>query len=50
VLESDAPGTRKNLDRCIMRSADPLGGQAPNRVFGFGRIDVLKAIHCGSLN
>lgn len=46
VIESDTPGTTENIDRCILKSADLLSLHVPDRVFGFGRIDVLGGIHC----
>jgi subtilisin family serine protease len=46
VIESDTPGNKANIDQCIIKSADPLSIHVPDRVFGFGRIDVLGGIHC----
>lgn len=46
VIESDTPGTKGNIDQCIIKSADLLSRHVPDRVFGFGRIDVLGGIHC----
>jgi len=49
VIESDTPGTKGNIDQCIIRSADLLSRRVPDRVFGFGRIDVLGGIHCNRI-
>jgi subtilisin family serine protease len=46
VIESDTPGKKGNIDQCIIKSADLLSRHVPDRVFGFGRIDVLGGIHC----
>ncbi len=46
VIESDTPGHKADLDACIIRSADKLSRRVPDRVYGFGRIDVLGGIHC----
>lgn len=46
IIESDTPGTKGNIDQCIIKSADLLSRRVPDRVFGFGRIDVLGGIHC----
>jgi subtilisin family serine protease len=46
IIESDTPGHRADLDGCIIHSADKLSRNVPNRIFGFGRIDVLGGIHC----
>ncbi|MDB4910757.1 MAG: in-like serine protease [Gemmatimonadetes bacterium] len=46
VIESDTPGTRATLDNCIIRSSDLLSRHVPDRIFGFGRVDVLGGIHC----
>jgi subtilisin family serine protease len=46
VIQSDTPDRKMALDKCIIQSADPLSSHVPDRVFGFGRIDVLAGIHC----
>lgn len=46
IIESDTPGHKADLDGCIIRSSDKLSRNVPNRIFGFGRIDVLGGIHC----
>jgi lantibiotic leader peptide-processing serine protease len=46
VIESDKRGNKKPLDNCIIQSSDKLTSHVPDRVFGFGRVDVLGGIHC----
>ncbi len=46
IIESDTPGHKADLDGCIFHSSDKLSRNVPNRIFGFGRIDVLGGIHC----
>ena len=46
VIESDKRGNKKPLDNCIIQSSDKLTRHVPDRVFGFGRVDVLGGIHC----
>jgi subtilisin family serine protease len=46
ILQSDTRKQRKPLDKCIIRSADPLSGHVPDPITGFGRIDVLAGIQC----
>ena len=46
VIQSDTPDRKTKLDQCVIQTADPLSGRVPDRVFGFGRIDVLAGIHC----
>ena len=46
VIESDSKGKKGNIDQCIFKSADLLSRHVPDRIFGFGRIDVLGGIHC----
>jgi subtilisin family serine protease len=50
VIESDTRGRKANLDNCILRSADLPSRHVPDRIFGFGRIDVLGGIHCSRIN
>ena len=50
VLQSDTPDRKRPLDSCILTSADPVGDHSPNSVYGFGRINVLAAIHCGGID
>jgi subtilisin family serine protease len=50
VIESDTPGRRQPLDACIIHSSDKLTRHVPDRVFGFGRIDVLGGIHCDRID
>ncbi|MEO6210470.1 MAG: S8 family serine peptidase [Gemmatimonadaceae bacterium] len=50
VIESDTPGYKADLDACILGSADKLSRHVPDRVYGFGRIDVLGGIHCRRIN
>lgn len=46
IIESDTPGHKVPLDNCIITSSDKLSLHVPDKVFGFGRIDVLGGIHC----
>jgi lantibiotic leader peptide-processing serine protease len=46
VIQSDTPDRKTKLDKCIIQSADALSSHVPDRVFAFGRIDVLAGIHC----
>jgi subtilisin family serine protease len=46
VIESDTKGHNASLDNCIIQSSDKLSAHVPDRVFGFGRVDVLGGIHC----
>jgi len=46
VIASDRAAKNADIDRCIIMSADLLSPHAPDRVFGFGRIDVLGGIQC----
>ncbi len=46
VIESDTPGRKAKLDACIIESSDRLSRRVPDRIFAFGRIDVLGGIHC----
>jgi subtilisin family serine protease len=46
VIESDKRGNKKPLDNCIIHSSDKLTTHVPDRVFGFGRVDVLGGIRC----
>jgi subtilase family protein len=50
VIESDTKGHKADLDNCIIRSSDLLSRHVPDRIFGFGRIDVLGGIHCKRLD
>ncbi len=50
VIQSDTPDRKTKLDQCIIQTGDPLSGRVPDRVFGFGRIDVLAGIHCKRIN
>ena len=50
VIESDTRGTKQALDNCIIKSSDPLTRHVPDRIFSWGRIDVLNGIHCKQLN
>ena len=46
VIESDTRGTKQALDQCIKKSSDLLSRHVPDRIFGWGRVDVLGGIHC----
>lgn len=46
VIESDTKRTKAPLDQCIIKSSDLLSRHVPDRIFGFGRVDVLGGIHC----
>ena len=46
VIESDTKGTKAALDQCILKSSDLLSRHVPDRIFGWGRVDVLGGIHC----
>jgi subtilisin family serine protease len=46
IIESDTPGKKSDVDQCIIKSADLLSRHVPDRIFGFGRVDVLGGIHC----
>jgi subtilisin family serine protease len=46
VVESDTHSRKANLDDCIVQSSDLLSRHVPDPIFGFGRVDVLGAIHC----
>ena len=46
VIQSDTRGNKTALDNCIIQSSDKLSRHVPDRVFGFGRVDVLGGIHC----
>jgi lantibiotic leader peptide-processing serine protease len=46
IIESDTPGHKAPLDDCIITSSDKLSRHVPDKIFGFGRIDVLGGIHC----
>jgi subtilisin family serine protease len=46
VIESDTKGTKAALDQCIIKSSDLLSRHVPDRIFAWGRVDVLGGIHC----
>jgi lantibiotic leader peptide-processing serine protease len=46
VIQSDTPDRKRDLDDCVIKTADMLSRHAPDRIFGFGRIDVLAGIRC----
>ena len=46
IIQSDTRGNKAALDHCIIHSSDRLSRHVPDRVFGFGRIDVLGGIQC----
>jgi subtilisin family serine protease len=46
IIESDTPGHKADLDNCIITSSDKLSRHVPDKIFGFGRVDVLGGIHC----
>ena len=46
IIQSDTRRHKAPLDDCIITSSDKLSRHVPDKIFGFGRIDVLGGIHC----
>jgi len=48
VVESQLPGPVKpiQIEECILGNTDNIG---PARIFGAGRLNVLKAAGCGQI-